>query len=125
MTKILSIFFIGLLSLTTSQEESRVRYIFGDWDGVLETSNGKLKIVFHIKKEDDGTITATLDSPDQGGFGLAFDEVKFENNVLTMKINQIQGTFTGKLNDENRKFEGTWKQGPGEAPLVMSKRMKS
>ncbi|MCP5062335.1 MAG: alpha/beta hydrolase, partial [Ignavibacteriae bacterium] len=43
--------------------------ITGDWYGVLDIQGQKLRIVFHIV-ENDGSLTATMDSPDQGAKGI-------------------------------------------------------
>jgi len=38
-----------------------------DWQGTLNTVMGELRLVLHISKAADGSLTATLDSVDQGG----------------------------------------------------------
>ena len=74
--------------------------ILGDWHGVGDINGVKLRITFHINEENDSLI-ATMDSPDQNVFGTATDTVTFLNNELVIKINNIQLTYQGRLKDTN------------------------
>ncbi len=47
----------------------------GAWQGKLELGAVELRIVFHFAPAPDGTLTATMDSPDQGAKGIAIDAV--------------------------------------------------
>ena len=42
--------------------------VVGDWKGTLAVSGIELSLIFHIT-DDDG-LKATMDSPDQGAFGI-------------------------------------------------------
>jgi hypothetical protein len=81
----------------------------GHWKGALNVNGTELHIVFNIAQMDDGTYSATLDSPDQGAFGVPASEasVTYPNVRLTWKT--IGGVFSGKLDDG--KLSGSWRQG--------------
>jgi len=83
--------------------------IEGTWNGNIEIPNQKLPFVLHVTKEND-QYKATSDSPDQGGFGLEINEVRFENNTLYLKQNQTMMTYEGKLVDQQN-IQGNFKQG--------------
>jgi hypothetical protein len=107
---------------TDSQKDygSGARYqIQGHWKGVLNVGGTQLHIVFHIALMPDGSFSATLDSPDQGTFGLSASasDCAFPNAKLTWKA--IGGTFTGKM--EDGKLSGTWRQGKASFPLNMER----
>ena len=42
----------------------------GSWAGILKISSAKLKIVFNVSRDSSGNLTANLDSPDQGAYGI-------------------------------------------------------
>ena len=80
----------------------------GNWEGKIEGPGVSLKIVFHVINQE-GVLSATMDSPEQDAFGYKMDEVKFSDNVLEMSIKQFGGTYKGTLKEG--KFEGKWTQG--------------
>ncbi|SMG12034.1 hypothetical protein SAMN05661096_00462 [Marivirga sericea] len=93
--------------------------IEGKWQGLLKVQGIELTIVFNISEQGD-TLVATMDSPDQGAFGLAVQEVSFENNQLGLGMNMPAIQYDGSLNEDGE-IQGTFKQGGGEIPLVLVK----
>lgn len=74
--------------------------ITGQWNGVLKVQEGMtLRLVFHIEESDDG-YTATLDSPDQNGFGMKATSVTFDSPELLVELSAL-----------NAAYKGTWKGG--------------
>ena len=59
----------------------------GNWEGTLQAPGVNLKVIFHITNNQ-GVLSATMDSPSQDAFGLKMDEVKFSDNTLEMSIKQ-------------------------------------
>ena len=90
--------------------------ITGEWHGKLEAM--KLRIVFHIEKTDSG-YSATLDSPDQGAKGIPVTETTFENEILNIKITNLNATFEGNYTDE--KITGTFIQNGFKVPLLLQR----
>jgi len=90
--------------------------IIGDWNGTLEIQGQKLRLVFHVSETESGLVS-TMDSPDQGAFGMPADETKYEDNTLIIKANQIGMTFSGQV--EDGKLTGKFKQGPMNLPLEL------
>ncbi|MEL6255033.1 MAG: alpha/beta fold hydrolase [Bacteroidota bacterium] len=95
--------------------------IAGDWYGKLETPTGKLRIVFHINEYEDGELSASLDSPDQGAKGIAASSIKFEEGVLKLEMMGGAAKYEGSYVANGDKIEGTFKQGGGELPLLMER----
>ena len=96
--------------------------IAGIWQGKLNIAPGaSLRIVFHISETDSGKLAAKMDSPDQKVTDIAVDEVKFENNALSLKISSIQGAFKGKAELAKKAIDGTWSQGGRSMPLKLEK----
>ena len=91
----------------------------GTWLGTLQTPAMKLRIVFHITAKADGSLSATLDSPDQGTTGIAVARVGLEKNQVTMSSRgAVQGRYEGTLGEDGSTM-GKWTQGgiPLDLPL--------
>lgn len=92
--------------------------IAGSWHGTLDVGV-RLPIVFNIEKSAEGTLSATLDSPDQGTKGIAVSEITFANGKLLIVAKSIDGSFTGKIANDYREIVGTWTQVGRATPLVL------
>jgi len=95
--------------------------IDGIWMGTLKVSVMELRIIFKISKKPDGTLSATLDSPDQGAKDIPVDEVALKNNNLRLDAKSIQGVFEGEIKENGAIIQGQWKQGGMSLPLVLKR----
>ena len=86
--------------------------IEGKWQGLLKVQGTELTIVFNISQQND-SLVATMDSPDQGAFGLDVQEVSFENDQLILGMNMPPIQYEGILKSDGE-INGVFKQG-GEA----------
>jgi uncharacterized protein len=94
--------------------------ITGNWVGNLKVnSTVSLKVVFNINRIDSG-YSATMDSPDQGAYGLPVSSITFENNVLTLKASGIGVSYTGSY-IQGDSINGEFQQGGSRLPLVMKR----
>lgn len=97
--------------------------ITGDWHGTLNIQDMiKLRLVFHLT-DTDGKLTATLDSPDQGGFGIPAGEVTFTHPNLTIKMPNLMAEFTGAVNGGFTELTGTFTQRGMAMPLTMGRQV--
>lgn len=90
----------------------------GDWKGKLDIQGTSLELIFHITETPEG-IAATLDIPMQGASGLPLSPATFENNTLSVALEQAGMKYAGTL--ESGKITGTFSQGGMEMPLVLEK----
>jgi hypothetical protein len=104
--------------------------VAGTWQGVLDVGTAfpqrvkpgtTLRVVCNIRKQSGGTLTGTLDSPDQRATGIAIDTVTIKDGLVHLQINQIFASFDGQLSKDGREIPGQWKQGPVSLPLVFKK----
>ena len=105
-----------LISLPTIAQSFK-----GPWIGTLDIQGTKLNIVFHFK-QNDNIWSGTIDSPDQGAYGLKIDEVVVDGQKISTQSHQIQMTFSGELQQDT--IKGTFKQGPLSLPLVLTPQIK-
>lgn len=65
---------MGLTVITTHAQPGPV----GNWLGALNAGGATLRIVFHIEAAKEGGYSASLDSPDQGAFGIPVNQTTYE-----------------------------------------------
>jgi pimeloyl-ACP methyl ester carboxylesterase len=97
--------------------------VAGAWEGALDVGAMKLRIGVAVTVLPDGKLTATMDSPDQGAYGLALDDVSFADGALKFQLRRANGAFEGRLNPAGTEIAGTWTQGMA-MPLVLKKAEK-
>ncbi len=95
------------------------------WEGTLNVSAIKLKLVFDLQRKTDGSWNALMDSPDQGAFGIKIDNILQDKDTVILEIKRLNGRFEGKFSDDRKKIDGQWKQGGKSFPLVLSPGSKS
>jgi dipeptidyl aminopeptidase/acylaminoacyl peptidase len=86
----------------------------GAWKGTLEVSGARLNLTFHLKEEN-GTLTATLDVPDQGAMGIPVDKASYVHPELKLGVSMAGMSYEGKL--EQNEIKGVLKQAGQELPL--------
>ncbi len=111
---------ISMVVFAQQQDTSEIS-IEGIWEGKLKVPGVELRIVCKISKNPDGSLTATLDSPDQGVTGIAVEKVMVKDNTLYLEINSVGGIFEGKISSDFLTIEGHWKQSGQTLPLTVKR----
>jgi len=121
MKKILTVFTFTAIftSVSLFSFVSIEKNIEGIWQGTLKVQGIELRIIFKIKKDKDESLSATMDSPDQGAENIPMDTVKLEGSNLFMELKKAGGVYEGSISEDGKKIEGTWKQGGLDFPLVL------
>ena len=88
----------------------------GRFEGTLHTGAIDLLIVLHVTKTPTGW-EASLDSPDQGAFGIPIKTVTVANRKTHLEVPSIRGTFEGELSSDGNTLTGFWSQG---SPLALT-----
>jgi fermentation-respiration switch protein FrsA (DUF1100 family) len=91
--------------------------IEGSWLGKLKAGGTELRLVFNISRSEDGTLTATMDSPDQGAMGIPMDGVRFEDGKWILEFKAAGITYTAEMSEDGEMLKGTFKQGGFTAPF--------
>lgn len=116
MKKLITLVFI-LMSIFLFNNVTASEDIVGRWVGKLEPApDTELTIHFVIDKNDDGSYSVVLDSPDQGGIkDIKASSVVFDSGKLTLDVTDLSGSYEGVLKDGQ--FEGNWVQEGTAIPL--------
>ena len=92
----------------------------GDWEGTLETPQGRLRLVFHLGNKA-GSAEGTIDSLDQGAMGIPMDEISTDGDSIKIGVRVVTGSYSGKLAEDGKSLTGTWSQGGMGLPLVLTR----
>ena len=111
---------VSIIGFAQEQDTSKIS-IEGIWQGSLKVPGMELRIVFNISKNQDGALTSTLDSPDQGVTGIPVEEVIFEDNTLRLEVKSAGAVFEGKVSEDFLVIEGEWKQSGQTLPLILKR----
>lgn len=108
-------------ALAAAAHAQEVKGLDGDWSGKLDVGGGAtLTVIFHIKTADGKTVV-TLDSPDQGAAGIPVAGINRDGQKVSMDVQAVMGTYDGTLAADSKSISGTWSQGGGSLPLVVTK----
>jgi D-alanyl-D-alanine-carboxypeptidase/D-alanyl-D-alanine-endopeptidase len=92
----------------------------GDWIGTLEAGGTRLRIAVHIEPAADGTLAGTLDSLDQGAFGLPLAGIIAQGARLEFAVPAVAGSYTGEWDPATMGWRGSWRQGGAALPLALA-----
>lgn len=106
--------FAACLPLARAQQQPQIS---GDWQGMLSAGGAELHLVLHLIAAGDGSLTATLDSVDQGANGIPVASATLKDQKLSLNVEAIHGTYEGTVNKDATEIDGTWSQG---APLPLN-----
>jgi hypothetical protein len=81
----------------------------GTWAGDLEVGLMALYLILHIETQR-GKLTATLDSPDQGGAAVPANATRIEDGYPTVKWESIRAVYHAKLDDDRDTLDGSFTQ---------------
>lgn len=96
--------------------------VVGHWNGALDLgAQGKLHLVVHVTQKQDGSLTGSMDSPDQGANGIEISAITYKDGALHFECSQIGGSYDGKMNKDNSGIDGTWSQSGNSLPLNLTR----
>jgi hypothetical protein len=96
--------------------------IIGNWEGTLDPgAQLKKRIVVHIAAAEDGSLSGTIDYPDESASGALITAINYKEPALHFESNSGQVSYDGTMNKENSEIVGTWKQGASPLSLSLKK----
>jgi pimeloyl-ACP methyl ester carboxylesterase len=92
----------------------------GYWLGPLKVGAIDLRIGFKVERKGDA-LSAKIDSPDQGAFGLKVDEVTFKERKLRLEAKMLAAVYEGELSKDGTELKGEWRQAASTLPLTLKR----
>jgi pimeloyl-ACP methyl ester carboxylesterase len=86
--------------------------VVGNWHGSLAVKAGvlEMRLVFRVSLDEEGNLTALLDSPDQGATDIPVDRVLLDGNRVRFEVDVIAGYYEGEIRGDGMRLEGSWHQ---------------
>jgi pimeloyl-ACP methyl ester carboxylesterase len=103
---------------TPANPQAHTQTLEGTWTGSLQAGDAVLHLVLHVSKTEYGSPTATLDSLDQGVYGIEVGSLKYRDTAFEFEIPSVNASFQGEISADHRSIEGTWSQGGANLPLT-------
>lgn len=98
------------------------RPIVADWEGVLDPgAKPKQRIVVHVAAAQDGTLSGTIDYPDQDTSGILMTAITYKQHVLHFECSSNLSVYDGTMSDDRSTINGTLKQGGQSLSLVLKR----
>lgn len=96
----------------------------GTWLGMLEADSGApIRLVFILgRKADsgsDGSLTGSLDSPDQGSIGIPLSSIRVAKGRVEIRQDDIGFAYSGAAARDGNSIEGTFRQAGESLPLLL------
>jgi hypothetical protein len=96
--------------------------IVADWEGTLDPgAKPKQRVVVHITAAEDGTLSGTIDYPDQSTSGIAITAITYKASVLHFESSSNLCVYDGTMSKDNSEITGTWKQGGTSLTLILKR----
>ncbi|MGE5383506.1 MAG: alpha/beta hydrolase family protein [Omnitrophica WOR_2 bacterium] len=114
MKKIAMVIIMMISTLAISAQD-----VIGSWHGLLKVSGIELRISFNIS-QNNGVYSSTMDSPDQGAFGIAMTSTEINDNGVKITYAAASIVYNGTVKS-NELITGTFTQGGMDIPLDLSR----
>jgi serine-type D-Ala-D-Ala carboxypeptidase/endopeptidase len=93
----------------------------GDWAGTLVVNEAvSLPLVVHLRRDDAGAWSGTMDSPAQGAMGLPLSEIVAEDGRMAFKVPTVGGEYAATWDEPSKSWKGQWSQGGASLPLDLA-----
>jgi uncharacterized protein len=91
----------------------------GHWAGSLQAGEAALHLVLHVSKAADGSFKATIDSLDQGVYGIEVTSLTLKGTALKFNVPSVAASYEGAFSANHSHIEGTWTQGGVSLALAL------
>ncbi|MGC1905105.1 MAG: alpha/beta hydrolase [Candidatus Acidiferrum sp.] len=99
-------------------ENARAQTLTGVWSGSLRAGDTVLHLVLHLGTTEYGVAVATIDSLDQGVYGIEAGSLNESGSSFRFEIPSVNASFVGTIAADRQSIDGTWTQSTVHLPLV-------
>jgi len=126
MKKITLFILLSIILSFSAQAQDQIsnKSVAGSWLGKLDVSSITLRIVFNLSLSEKDSLSATLDSPDQGAKNIKIGPVTLVGKDISIKAPLLLAEYTGTIKNDTL-IEGTFKQAGQSTPLNLTKLKKA
>ena len=98
---------------------ARAQSVVGDWQGSVNDSGTEHRFVLHVSSSG-GSLSATLDLPDEFDFGNAVNSISFADSTLKFALGPF--SYEGKMSSDGSTIDGAFTHETEKAPAVLKRR---
>lgn len=91
------------------------------WEGKLKISGITLRLVLKVTTDPSGSVSALLDSPDQGAKDIPVSSISITEDSLKFEIASLMAKYSGKVEKDSMVINGIFKQSGLTLPLNFQK----
>jgi uncharacterized protein len=95
--------------------------IEGDWSGAMQAGDAQLHLVLHISRDAQGNLSGTIDSLDQGVYGIAVSSMFRQEATLSFDVSSVEASYQGTISADHKFITGIWKQSGMGLALIFHK----
>lgn len=118
MRKRTLIYILALFFITGINSFAKATTLNGSWQGKLSINpEMALRLVINITDSEGENPVVTMDSPDQGAYGIPMSINYIDSDSLDVAVNQLMLRYKGKIDGDS--IPGEFSQGPLTLPLVL------
>jgi len=113
---------LGLSIAPSLTMAADARPIVGDWEGTLDPgAQPKKRIVVHISAAQDGSLSGTVDYPDQEISGIQITAITYKEPTLHFESSPSLTVYDGAMIKDTSSITGTLKQAGASLSLVLKR----
>jgi uncharacterized protein len=102
----------------STEGKAHAQILEGTWSGTLQAGDTALHLVLHIARGNYGSLAATVDSLDQGVYGIEVGSLQQFESTFKFEIPSVNASFKGEISADHHSIEGVWSQGGASLPLT-------
>ncbi len=91
----------------------------GIWEGSVQMSGAELKLILHVGRAPDGTLAASLDSPNQNAVGLKVDAIDIDDDGMRFEMAGLAAAFEGTRDEPGTTITGKLNQAGTRVSLAL------
>jgi hypothetical protein len=103
----IAIFAVGIAVLAAPAFSQQASTAAGDYSGML----GPLHVKLHLVSASNGSLSGTIDSPDQGMFGVPCADVHLNGQALSFTVPMAHAAWMGFVSSDGNSMSGTYNLG--------------
>jgi hypothetical protein len=103
----IAIFAMGIAALATPAFSQQASAVAGDYSGML----GPLHVKLHLIAAPNGSLSGTVDSPDQGMFAVPCADVHLNGQALSFTVPMVHAAWMGFVSSDGNSMSGTYNLG--------------
>lgn len=118
----LAFFLVGIMLTCSLSAQNPVNKTIlpGSWLGKISVNGIDIRLIFNFKIDEKDSLTATLDSPDQGAKNIPLGRVNLIDDNLTIQAPLLSGQYKGSFKTDTT-VNGTWTQRGSAFPVNLIK----